>query len=76
MIGVYLGTKALDSFIIGIMAFVGLLILDVPYALLIAFIVMVTNMIPYIGPFIGEAVGVFISIFVSLNLTSFTIFLI
>ena len=68
MIGVYLGTKALDSFIIGIMAFVGLLILDVPYALLIAFIVMVTNMIPYIGPFIGEAVGVFISIFVSFDL--------
>ena len=68
MIGVYLGTKAVDSFIIGIMAFVGLLILDVPYALLIALIVMVTNMIPYIGPFIGEAVGVFISIFVSFDL--------
>ena len=65
MIAVYIGTKAIDSLIIGLMAFVGLLIIDVPYAPLIAAIVGVTNMIPYFGPFIGEMVGFLFGIFIS-----------
>lgn len=65
MIGVYIGTKAIDSLIIGIMAFIGLVIIDAPYAALIAVVVGITNMIPYFGPFIGEVVGAFIGIFES-----------
>lgn len=65
MIGIYIGTKALDSLIIGIMALIGLIILKAPYAILIAIVVGITNMIPYFGPFIGELVGAFIGIFVS-----------
>lgn len=65
MICVYIGTKAIDSAIIGILAFIGLAIINVPYYALIAVIVAVTNMIPYVGPFVGEVVGVIIGIFKS-----------
>lgn len=65
MVGVYIGTKALDSLIIGLIALVGLFILKAPYAILIAIIVGFTNMIPYFGPFVGELVGAGIGIFVS-----------
>lgn len=65
MIGLYIGTKAVDSVIIGFIALVGLIILDAPYAILIALIVTITNMIPYFGPLVGEVVGAFIGVFVS-----------
>lgn len=65
MIGVYIGTKAIDSTIIGVMAFVGLVVIKSPYSLLIALIVGITNMIPYFGPFIGMIVAFTINIFFS-----------
>lgn len=45
--------KAIDSLIIGIIAFVGFSLLNAPFALVLSLIVGVTNMIPYFGPFIG-----------------------
>ncbi len=45
--------KIIDSLIIGFITFVLLIIFKVPYALLISFIVCVTNVIPFFGPFIG-----------------------
>ncbi|MDD6467596.1 MAG: AI-2E family transporter [Erysipelotrichaceae bacterium] len=45
--------KAIDSLIIGILCLIGCLILGFPYAYLIAFVVGITNMIPFFGPFIG-----------------------
>lgn len=65
MIGVYIGIKAIDSAIIGMIALVGLVIVGEPYAPLIALITGVTNMIPYFGPLIGEIVGVIVAVFVS-----------
>ncbi|GAA0077709.1 AI-2E family transporter [Clostridium sp. CTA-5] len=65
MIGVYIGTKAIDSLIIGLISLVGLFLIKAPYALLLALIVGVTNMIPYFGPFIGEIVGAVVCMFVS-----------
>lgn len=65
MIGAYVGSKALDSLIIGIMSLVGLIILKVPYAILLAIVVGFTNMIPYFGPFVGELVCAAVAIFVS-----------
>lgn len=49
--------KAIDSLIIGILCYVGSLIFGFPYALLLAVIVGVTNMIPVFGPFIGAVPG-------------------
>ena len=65
MIGAYIGIKALDSLIIGILAFILLSIVKSEYALLLSIIVGCTNMIPYFGPFIGELLGFLINLFVS-----------
>ena len=51
--------KFIDSLIIGIIFFIGALILDLPYPMLLSLVIGITNMIPYFGPFIG-AVPVFI----------------
>ncbi|MGM7685070.1 AI-2E family transporter [Cytobacillus sp. Hm23] len=59
----FLVGKLLDSLIIGILCFIGLLLLNVPYALLISLIVGITNMIPYFGPFIGMVPAVIITLF-------------
>ena len=65
MIGRYIGIKAIDSLIIALIAFVGLFIIDAPYAVLISVVVGITNMIPYFGPLIGEIVGALVALFVS-----------
>ena len=59
----YLIGKMIDSLIIGIICFIGTLIIRVPYPLLISTIVGVTNMIPYFGPFIGMIPAVLITLF-------------
>ncbi|MBP3664295.1 MAG: AI-2E family transporter, partial [Tyzzerella sp.] len=45
--------KIIDSAIIGVLCFIGLSILDMPYTLLVSVIVGVTNVIPFFGPYIG-----------------------
>lgn len=49
----FLNARIIDSTIIGIICYIGCLILGFDNSLLIAFIVGVTNIIPYFGPFIG-----------------------
>ena len=49
----FLSGKTLDSLIIGLLCFIGMTILNMPYVTLIAIIVGVTNIIPFFGPFIG-----------------------
>jgi predicted PurR-regulated permease PerM len=49
----FFSAKFIDSLIVGIICFVGMLIFKMPYALMISVIVGVTNIIPYFGPFIG-----------------------
>ena len=45
--------KIIDSIIIGLLCFIGLTLMDMPYNILIAVIVGVTNIIPFFGPLIG-----------------------
>lgn len=52
--------KAIDSLIIGIICYIGSLIFQFPYALLLSVFVGVTNMIPVFGPFIGAVPGIVI----------------
>ena len=61
----YIIGKALDSLIIGILCFICMSILKLPYALLISVFVGITNMIPYFGPFIGAIPGVLLLLMVS-----------
>lgn len=56
--------KFIDSFIIGIICFIGLSIMDNPYALLLSFIVGIFNMIPYFGPILGAIPAVIITLFI------------
>lgn len=57
--------KALDSLIIGIIAFVGFSMLNAPFPLVLSLIIGVTNMIPYFGPFIGAIPAAIITFLVS-----------
>ena len=45
--------KFLDSLIVGVLCFIGMTILQIPYAMLIAVIITVFNLIPFFGPIIG-----------------------
>lgn len=45
--------KLIDSAIIGVLCFIGLTILKMPYVMLVSVIVGVTNVIPFFGPYIG-----------------------
>ncbi len=45
--------KLIDSFIIGCICCIGMLVLRMPYVMLISIIIGVTNIIPVFGPFIG-----------------------
>ena len=51
--GGFISGKIIDSFIIGIICFVVMIILKLPYSVLISTIIGVTNIIPFFGPFIG-----------------------
>lgn len=55
--------KLIDSTIIGIICFIGLVIFNFKYALLISIIIGVTNMIPYFGPAFGITPAVIITLF-------------
>ena len=45
--------KLLDSFIIGVLCFIGISILKIPYTMLVAVVIGVTNIIPVFGPYLG-----------------------
>lgn len=51
--GGFVTGKIIDSAIIGVIAYIGCMILQIPSTLLVAFIIGVTNVIPFFGPFIG-----------------------
>ena len=63
--GNFLSGKILDSTIIGILTFIILSIVKMPYTLLVSFIVGITNIIPFFGPFIGAIPSAIIIFFVS-----------
>ena len=56
--GGFIRGKLLDSLIIGILCFICISIMDIPYPVLVSTIVGVTNIIPFFGPFIGAIPGV------------------
>ncbi|GHV29930.1 AI-2E family transporter [Clostridia bacterium] len=45
--------KFLNSVIVGVICYIGMLICSMPYSVLISTIIGIANMIPYFGPFIG-----------------------
>lgn len=63
--GGFFSGKLIDSLIIGILCFICMLLLKMPYSLIIAVIVGVTNFIPYFGPFIGAIPSAFLILLVN-----------
>lgn len=61
----FISGKLLDSLIVGIICFVCLTVLKIPYAMLVSVIVGVTNIIPMFGPFIGAIPSAFLILLVS-----------
>lgn len=61
--GKYFVGQALDSLVVALVAFVGFSLIGVPYAVLMALVVGVTNMIPYFGPIFGMVPVVGITLF-------------
>lgn len=69
--------KIIDSLIIGVICYIGMTILNMPFALLISVLVCVTNVIPYFGPFIGAIPSILLLLFVDpVKSLWFTIFII
>lgn len=58
--GGFISGKIIDSFIIGILCYIFMIIFGFEYPVLISIVVGVTNVIPYFGPFIGAIPSVFI----------------
>ncbi len=58
--GGFISGKIIDSAIIGIICYVGCLLLKIPQPMLIAVIIGVTNIIPVFGPFIGAIPTLFL----------------
>lgn len=67
----FLFGKAVDSLIVGILCFIAMSILQLPYSLLLSVIVGITNMIPYFGPIIGAIPGFVIYLFIDPKLSLF-----
>ncbi len=51
--GGFLRGKILDSTIVGVLVYIVISIMDVPYPLLIAVLIGITDIVPVVGPFIG-----------------------
>ena len=51
--GGFLRGKILDSTIVGVLVYIVISIMEVPYALLIAVLIGITDIVPVVGPFIG-----------------------
>lgn len=61
----YIQGQIIVSLCVGTLSFIGYLIIDLPYALLLALAVAVTNIIPYVGPFLGGAPAFIVGLFIS-----------
>ena len=63
--GKFIKGKILDSFIIGVICFLGMSIFRMPYSVLISVIVGFTNIIPFFGPFIGAVPSILIMLVIN-----------
>jgi predicted PurR-regulated permease PerM len=72
-LGSYIRGQLLVSLIIGTCAYIGYWLIDLPYPLLLAMIVSLFNIVPYIGPFFGALPALLVASTVSLKMVLFVI---
>ena len=61
----YIGGQITDAVVLGIITFICMLILRLPMAFMISFLVMVCNVIPMIGSILSGIIGVFLILVIS-----------
>ena len=61
--------KIIDSAIIGVLCFIGVSLLNMPYALLVSVIIGFTNVIPFFGPYIGAIPCIFLIKYIASDIT-------
>lgn len=61
-LGRYIRAALVLAFTVGLLSFIGLAILDIPYAPALAFLAGVTEIIPTIGPWIGGAIAFIVTL--------------
>ena len=59
----------LDALIVGIVNFIFMTVMQMPYSVLISVVVAVTNLAPTFGPFVGGFIGSFVLLFASTGST-------
>jgi predicted PurR-regulated permease PerM len=69
-LGSYIRGQLWVCLLVGILAYIGYLIIGLPYALLLSLFVFVTNIIPYIGPLIGAAPAALVAATISWKVTA------
>ncbi|MHA6485084.1 AI-2E family transporter [Paenibacillus sp. strain BS8-2] len=67
-LGSYIRGQFLVCVIVGTLAYGGYLLIGMPYALLLASVVAITNVIPYLGPFFGAAPALLMASTVSVKM--------
>jgi predicted PurR-regulated permease PerM len=72
-LGNYIRGQFIVCIIIGIFAYIGYWLIGVPYPLLLAAIVGVFNIIPYVGPFFGAAPALVVASTVSVEMMLFVV---
>ncbi len=58
----YIQGQLIVSFCVGLTAYIGYLIIGLDYALVLGFVAMITNVIPFIGPWIGTFPAVIVGL--------------
>lgn len=61
----FLAGQLTESVIIGVLCYIGCVILDIPYASIASVVIGFTNIIPYFGPIIGACISCILILFVS-----------
>lgn len=59
----FLSSQVIDAIIVGILTSIAMLILGVKYAILLGFLIGISNLIPYFGAIIGVGISIIITIF-------------
>jgi predicted PurR-regulated permease PerM len=72
-LGNYIRGQFLVCLIVGILAYIGYWIIGMPYPLLLASVVAVFNIIPYLGPFFGAAPAILMAFMVSWKMVLFVV---
>lgn len=59
----FLSSQILDGFVIGVLTSIAMMILGVRYAILLGFLIGLSNLIPYFGAIVGVGIAIIITIF-------------